>query len=76
MNSIKTRILINVGVILLVVCVGLGAISYLTSAKALKDETLETIPQFAVQGAEVVNERISSVLGSLDVVANMEIIQV
>ena len=72
MQSIKIKITLYVGVLLLVVCAGLGAISYITSAKAISGQVEQTLPQVAGQGARIVTERINAVLGTLEAVANMD----
>ena len=72
MSSIKTKIVIYIGAILLVVCAGLGLISYITSVKSITAQVEQTLPQLASQGAKVVTERINALLGTLEAVANIE----
>lgn len=72
MNSIKMRIVINVTALLLVVCVGLGVISYITAVKAITAQVEQTLPQLADQGAKVVTERMNALLGTLETVANRD----
>lgn len=72
MKSIKIRMMVYIGVLLLAVCITLGLASYITAAKALATQVNETLPQVAGQGAKVVSERMNALLGSLDVLANQD----
>ncbi|AFQ45920.1 methyl-accepting chemotaxis protein [Desulfosporosinus meridiei] len=72
MKSIKIRMMVYIGVLLLAVCITLGLASYITAAKALTTQVNETLPQVAGQGAKVVSERMNALLGSLDVLANQD----
>ncbi|MHB8072185.1 methyl-accepting chemotaxis protein [Desulfosporosinus fructosivorans] len=72
MRSIKMKILISIGLILLVVCGGLGVISYRTASNAIKTQVDEALEHLAKQGGNVVTERIDGVFGSLEVMANTD----
>src|SRR5665648_297308 len=72
MKSIKFQMVLHIGTILLTVCVSLGLISYITAAKAMTVQVQETLPQLASQGAKVVSERLNALLGTLEVVANID----
>lgn len=72
MRSIKLKILINVGFLLLFVCGGLSVISYITAANSITAQVKQTLPQLAGQGAKVVEERMNALLGTLEVMANRD----
>ncbi|AET70475.1 methyl-accepting chemotaxis protein [Desulfosporosinus orientis DSM 765] len=72
MKSIKIKMILYIGLLLLVVCTSLGLASYLTASKAMTSQVNETLPQVAGQGAQVVSERMNAVLGSLEVIANRD----
>ena len=70
MKSLKTKMVVYIGAILLFVCAGLGVISYITAANAITAQVEQNLPQIAGQGAKVVSERMNVVLGTLEAVAN------
>ncbi|WP_291350530.1 methyl-accepting chemotaxis protein [Desulfosporosinus sp.] len=70
-NSLRIKIVLYIGVLLLIVCGGLGAISYVTAANAITVQVEQALPELAGQGAKVVTERMNALLGTLEVVANM-----
>jgi len=72
MKSIKMKMAIYIGVLLLISCLGLQVISYLSASKAITTQTDEALEHLAVQGANVVSERTNAILGSLEVVASMD----
>lgn len=72
MKSIKIKMVLYMGLLLLAVCIGLGSASYITASKAIASQVNETLPQVAKQGAQVVSERMNGVLGSLEVLANRD----
>lgn len=72
MKSIKTKMVIYIGVLLLISCIGLQTISYLSASKAITKQTDEALEHLAVQGGNVVSERMNALFGSLEVVASME----
>ncbi|MBC2724235.1 methyl-accepting chemotaxis protein [Desulfosporosinus sp.] len=75
MKSIKVKIVVYIGILLFIVCGGLGLVSYITAANAIQEQAEKTLPQLATEGARVVSERINSVLDTLETVADNDIIQ-
>lgn len=69
MRSIRTRMMVFFGVILLAICTCLGVVSYITASKALVNNVEETLPQMAVQAAKVVDERLDGILASIEILA-------
>ena len=69
MKSIKTKLIMCFGVLLIVICMGLGLISYSISSRALISNVNENLPQMAQQSAKTVQSRIESQLNALGAVA-------
>lgn len=69
MKSIKTKLIMCFGVLLLVICIGLGLISYTISYRALTNNVNESLPQMAQQSAKTVQGRVENQLNALEVVA-------
>ncbi|MCQ1529435.1 methyl-accepting chemotaxis protein [Lutispora saccharofermentans] len=74
MKSLKAKIVVILGLLLLVVCLGLGLASYSSSSKALIEKVNETLPQLATQAAGIVENRIDGLLTSLEIIASNDII--
>ncbi|MCB8818395.1 methyl-accepting chemotaxis protein [Desulfosporosinus shakirovi] len=72
MKSIKMKMIVYIGALLLFVCIALGLASYITAAGAITSQVNETLPQVAAQGAKVVSERMNALLGTLEVLANRD----
>lgn len=69
MRSIKAKLIMYFGVLLLIICIGLGTISYSISSKALISNVNENLPQMAQQSAKTVQSRVESQLNALEAVA-------
>ena len=69
MKSIKTKLIMYFGALLLVVCIGLGLVSYIISSKALISNVNEELPEMAQQSARTVQSRVESQLNALEAVA-------
>lgn len=74
MKSLKAKIVVILGLLLLAVCSGLGLASYSSSSKALIEKVNETLPQLATQAAGIVENRIDGLLTSLEIIASNDII--
>lgn len=60
------------GALLIIICSGLGIVSYITASKALTDNTKQVMPQMADEAAKIVEERLNSILTSLETIAAMD----
>lgn len=69
-KSLKTKLALFFGILILVVCVGLGIIAYLESSKMQIEYINDTLPQMAREAAEIVDGRITAQLDKLELVAN------
>lgn len=72
MKSIKTKIVVYLGVLLLLVCAGLGILSYITAASALTEDSEEALARIADTAAKVIESRTIDQLNSLSIIASME----
>lgn len=71
-KSIRTKLTIAFGVLLLLVCVGLGTVAYIQSSKVLLSQLDESLTQMTKESAKLVNERVNLHLNTLEVVAETE----
>lgn len=68
MKSIKAKLVIFLGLLILVICIGLGTTSFVNSSKALTSNLSKTLPKIAEQSASNIQGRIEGQLSSLEVV--------
>ena len=69
-NSIKTKIVVLVGLLLLFVCIGFALASYSYSSNALISQVRGTLPIVAEQSAKVLESRINGNLSALGLIAS------
>lgn len=74
MKSIKTKLLVYFGSVLIILSVGLGVISYVSSVKTMNKEIEYQLPQTANQAALILESRINGYLNSLDTLAEQKTI--
>jgi methyl-accepting chemotaxis protein len=68
MKSIKAKLVIFLGLLIGVICIGLGTTSFVNSSKALTSNLSKTLPKIAEQSASNIQGRIEGQLSSLEVV--------
>ena len=69
MKSIKVKLIIFLGLLIGIICIGLGIVSFIDSSKALTSNLGKTLPAIAEQAASNVGGRIEGQLGALEVIA-------
>jgi len=69
MKSIKTKLLVFLGLLIGAICIGLGVISFVNSSNALTSNLGKTLPKIAEQAANNIVGRIEGQLSSLEVMA-------
>ncbi|WP_234121883.1 methyl-accepting chemotaxis protein [Clostridium hydrogenum] len=69
-KSIKSKLIILIGSLLIVLSIGLGSISYINSSKALVSNITKTFPQIATQAANTVQASLDSHINELKIVAS------
>ncbi|MBU3192438.1 methyl-accepting chemotaxis protein [Clostridium algidicarnis] len=72
MKSIKTKLIVFLGLLIGVICIGLGTVSFITSSKALASNVGETMPKLAEQSASNIEGRIKGQLDALEVMSTKE----
>jgi methyl-accepting chemotaxis protein len=68
-KSIKARLIILIGILLLAVSTGLGVVSYIDSSNALVSNITKTLPQIATQAANTVQASLDSHLNAMEILA-------
>jgi methyl-accepting chemotaxis protein len=74
MKSIKTKLLVYFGSVLVILSIGVGAISYASSVKAMNREIEYQLPQTAKQASLILGSRINGYLNSLEMLAEQKTI--
>ncbi|MBU3227734.1 methyl-accepting chemotaxis protein [Clostridium algidicarnis] len=72
MKSIKTKLIVFLGLLIGVTCIGLGTVSFITSSKALASNVGEIMPKLAEQSASNIEGRIKGQLDALEVMSTKE----
>ncbi len=75
MKSIRSKMSIIFGVLMIIICIGYGVMSYMTSSKALEDSVNESLAQTAEEAGKVVSSRVESQLKSIEAMANLDVIK-
>ena len=66
MKSIKTKMLLSIEAVVLVIIIGLSLISLIISSNALSNNTNKTMPTIAQEGAKIVSARVTEQLSILN----------
>ena len=69
-KSITTRMALLFGMIMFIICIGLGVFAYLDSSDALKTNIDESLLELAKADAKVISEKINVQLNALEALAN------
>ena len=69
MKSIKIKLIAFLGLVIGVLCIGLGIVSIISSSNALTSNLGKTLPKIAEQAASNIGGRIEGQLGSLEIIA-------
>lgn len=69
MKSIKAKLIVFLGSLIGVICIGLGIVSFLNSSNALTSNLGKTLPKIAEQAASNIQGRIEGQLSALEVIA-------
>lgn len=71
-KTIKSNLIISMGVLLIIISIGLGIISYINASNALVSNITKTLPQIATQAANTVQASLDSELNSMEIIASMD----
>ncbi|AWI05413.1 methyl-accepting chemotaxis protein [Clostridium drakei] len=69
MKSIKSKMIVFSGLLISVICIGLGVISFINSSKALNTNLSKTLPKIAEQTANNVQSKLEGQLNVLSAIA-------
>jgi methyl-accepting chemotaxis protein len=72
MKSISSKIIVSFGIMLSILSLGLGIVSYFTSAKSLLDVLEDTIPNFAEEASITIEDSIQNHFNTLSIIASLE----
>lgn len=75
LKSIKAKLSIFFGGLLLLICIGFGAISYMASSNALSSSINESLSRLSKESAKVVQARVNGQLEALEAVAESELVK-
>ncbi|MDR3594433.1 methyl-accepting chemotaxis protein [Clostridium sp.] len=73
-KTIKSKLIILISILLLVVSTGLGIISYINASNALVSNIEKTLPQIAIQASNTVQANLDNQLSSLEVTAKIALL--
>jgi len=74
-KSIKAKLILCLGVLIGIICIGLGVISFINSSNALTSNLGKTLPNIAEQTASNIQGRIEGHLNSLEAIAAIDAIK-
>lgn len=74
-KSIKTKLSVCFGVLLILICAGIGVISYMTSANALSSNIDESLAQLSKEASRVVKGKVDIKLSILETLAESDSIK-
>ena len=69
MKSIRTKMIVIIGILMMIVCGCLGLVSYINARNEIIKQTNENLINLAHQGADKLSARITSMLNSLEALA-------
>ncbi len=74
-RSIKIKLTLFFGMLLLVICLGFGVVSYLETSNMLKANIDDTLPQMADAAANVIRSKLDIQLNALEALAGIDILK-
>lgn len=75
LKSIKTKLSLYYGALLLIICIGFGVISYIASSNAILASINESLGQIAEEDAKIVAEGMKVQLNALEALAETEFLK-
>ncbi|SFC38965.1 methyl-accepting chemotaxis protein [Clostridium uliginosum] len=72
MKSIKIKMMVYLCLVMVAICIGLGAVSFINSSKALQSNLGTTLPKLAEETANNVQGRIEGQLNLLECIASID----
>jgi methyl-accepting chemotaxis protein len=75
LKSIKTKLTLYFGILIFVVCIGLGGIAYYISSDAMSSKIDESLSLVTKEAAEVISSKVASELNVVETYAQIDIIK-
>lgn len=72
LKSIKTKLILFFGVLLLIICTGLGIVAYMASTSALSSNINESLTQMAMEAGKVVEGGMETQFNALEALAESD----
>lgn len=72
MSKIGTRIIALFGVLIFIICSGLGLAAYITSSKSVMDVLKETMPKAAMEASITIKDGIRNQFNTLNIIASLD----
>ncbi|KZL89693.1 methyl-accepting chemotaxis protein [Clostridium magnum] len=69
MKSIRVKLVMFLGFLIGAICIGLGAVSFINSSKALESNLSKTLPKIAEQTASNIQSQVEGKLSTLEAIA-------
>jgi len=76
MRKISTKIIALLGLMVFLICTGLGVVCFNTSKNSLVEILEETMPKVAVEAAITIEDGIQNQLNTLNIIASLDILSV
>ncbi|HHW30581.1 MAG TPA: methyl-accepting chemotaxis protein [Clostridiaceae bacterium] len=76
MKSISVRIILLLGLLVFLICSGLGIGAFLTTSDSIINIFKETMPKFALEASIVIQNEIQNQLNTLSIIASLEVMEV
>ncbi len=75
LRSIKTKLILFFGILIFALCIGLGAVAYITASDALSSNIDESLMEVTREASKVISGRVENQLDVLEAYAKMDIIK-
>ncbi|WP_244648372.1 hypothetical protein [Ruminiclostridium herbifermentans] len=75
LKSIKTNLTLYFGMLIFVLCIGLGSVAYYTSSDALSSKIDESLMLVTQEAAEVISSNVASELNLVEAYAQLDVIK-
>ncbi|HEY8350047.1 MAG TPA: methyl-accepting chemotaxis protein [Clostridia bacterium] len=76
MRRISTRIIVLFGVLVFIICSGLGLAAYITACNSVLDVLEETLPKAAVEASATIENAMQNQLNKLNIIASLDFMKV
>jgi|GEM_PF-2352666 len=75
MKKIKSKLILYFGLLIIIVCISMGMLSYIKASKLLINQINESLPQMAEEASKIVESRVNSQYKQLEFLSDTKEIQ-